>query len=98
MGRAWPVELRHLRYFIAVAKHGSFNRAAQLLHLTQPALSRQVKDLEEELAVPLLVRATNAVTLTDAGRLFFEEAREIIARAELAVQRVRNESRDETLR
>ncbi|MCD6050985.1 MAG: hypothetical protein K0Q55_2388 [Verrucomicrobia bacterium] len=92
------VELRHLRYFIAVAKHGSFNRAAQVLHLTQPALSRQVKDLEEELATPLLVRGKNAVTLTDAGRLFYEEAREVIARADLAVQRVRDEARTEVLR
>src|SRR5687767_938797 len=65
------VELRHLRYFIAVAKHGSFNRAAQRLHLTQPALSRQVKDLEEELTVPLLVRGKNAVTLTAAGFSFY---------------------------
>jgi LysR family hca operon transcriptional activator len=92
------VELRHLRYFISVAKHGSFNRAAQSLHLTQPALSRQVKDLEEELAVPLLVRGTNAVTLTAAGERFYEEAREIVARADLAVQRIRNEPCDETLR
>lgn len=92
------VELRHLRYFIAVAKHGSFNRAAQALHLTQPALSRQVKDLEEELSVPLFVRGKNAVTLTTAGDSFYEEAREIIARAELAVQRIRNEPHTEILR
>lgn len=92
------MELRHLRYFIAVAKHGSFNRAAQVLHLTQPALSRQVKDLEEELAVPLLARGKNTVTLTEAGERFYEEAREIIARAELAVQRLRNEPRAEVLR
>jgi DNA-binding transcriptional LysR family regulator len=68
------------------------------LHLTQPALSRQVKDLEEELATPLLVRGANAVTLTDAGKLFYEEALEVIARAELAVQRVRNQGRVEILR
>ena len=55
------MELRHFRYFIAVAKHGSFNRAAQTLHLTQPALSRQVKDLEEELAIQLFERGKNAV-------------------------------------
>ncbi len=98
MNKPSGVELRHLRYFIAVAKHGSFNRAAQALHLTQPALSRQVKDLEEELAVPLLARGKNAVTLTDAGERFYEEAREIIARAELAIQRVRDEPRAEVLR
>ena len=71
------MELRHLRYFVAVAAHGSFNRAAQGLHLTQPALSRQVKDLEEELQVPLLVRGKNLVTLTESGKLFYEEAREV---------------------
>jgi len=98
MKSAEAVELRHLRYFIAVAKHGSFNRAAQTLHLTQPALSRQVKDLEEELSVPLFVRGKNAVTLTAAGDSFYEEAREIIARAELAVQRVRNQPHTEILR
>ena len=64
------MELRHLRYFAAVAAHGSFNRAANSLHLTQPALSRQVKDLEDELGVRLFVRGKNAVTLTDAGELF----------------------------
>ncbi len=92
------VELRHLRYFAAVAAHGSFNRAAQNLHLTQPALSRQVKDLEEELGVPLLVRGTNAVTLTDAGERFYEEARDLLARADQAIQRVRGEARNEILR
>ena len=92
------VELRHLRYFVVVAAHGSFNRAAQVLHLTQPALSRQVKDLEMELNVPLFVRGKNAVKLTDAGERFYEEAREVLARAELAVQRVRGERRGEVLR
>ncbi len=92
------VELRHLRYFAVVAAHGSFNRAAQILHLTQPALSRQVKDLEDELGVPLLVRGKNAVTLTDAGELFYEEARDVLARADQAVQRVRGEGRNEVLR
>jgi len=75
------VELRHLRYFVAVAAHGSFNRAAGVLHLTQPALSRQVKDLEDELGVRLLARGKNAVTLTEAGELFYEDARDLLARA-----------------
>jgi len=92
------MELRHLRYFAAVAAHGSFNRAAQILHLTQPALSRQVKDLEEELGVPLLVRGKNAVTLTDAGERFYEEARDLLARADRAIQNVRGEARNEILR
>lgn len=92
------MELRHLRYFTAVAAHGSFSRAANNLHLTQPALSRQVKDLEDELGVPLLVRGTNAVTLTEAGEIFYEEARDLLARADQAVQRVRGEARNEVLR
>lgn len=92
------MELRHLRYFAAVAAHGSFSRAAQNLHLTQPALSRQVKDLEDELGVPLLVRGVNAVTLTEAGELFYEEARDLLARADQAIQRVRGEARSEVLR
>jgi LysR family transcriptional regulator, benzoate and cis,cis-muconate-responsive activator of ben and cat genes len=91
------MELRHLRYFVAVAAHGSFNRAAKFLHLTQPALSRQVKNLEEELGVLLLVRGQNRVKLTESGDLFYEEAREVIARANEAVQRVRGEARSETL-
>jgi LysR family transcriptional regulator, benzoate and cis,cis-muconate-responsive activator of ben and cat genes len=92
------MELRHLRYFTAVAAHGSFNRAAGMLHLTQPALSRQVKDLEEELGVRLLVRGPNAVTLTDAGELFYEDARDVLARADQAMRRARGESRNEVLR
>ncbi len=92
------MELRHLRYFAAVAAHGSFNRAAATLHLTQPALSRQVKDLEDELGVRLLVRGTNAVTLTGAGEVFYEEARDLLARADKAMQRVRGECRNEVLR
>src|SRR5882762_7391223 len=98
MSYCCPMELRHLRYFVAVAAHGSFNRAAEILHLTQPALSRQVKNLEGELGVPLLVRGQNTMKLTEAGDLFYEEAREVLARADEAVQRVRGEARSETLR
>lgn len=92
------MELRHLRYFAAVAAHGSFSRAAGNLHLTQPALSRQVKDLEDELGVPLFVRGKNAVTLTEAGEIFYEEARDLLARADQAIQRVRGEAKSEVLR
>lgn len=92
------MELRHLRYFAAVAAHGSFSRAAGHLHLTQPALSRQVRDLEDELGVPLFERGKNSVTLTQAGELFYEEARDLLARADQAVQRVRGEVKGETLR
>jgi len=92
------VELRHLRYFVVVAAHGSFNRAAKILHLTQPALSRQVRDLEDELGVSLFERGKNAVKLTDAGERFYDEAREVLARAELAVQRVRGKAHGDVLR
>ena len=85
MSDSSAMELRHLRYFAAVAAHGSFNRAAQNLHLTQPALSRQVKDLEEELGVPLFLRGKNTVNLTEAGELFYEEACDLLARADQAL-------------
>ena len=74
------MELRHLRYFAAVAAHGSFSRAANQLHLTQPALSRQVKSLEDEIGVALIVRGQNTISLTSAGEAFYEEAKDILAR------------------
>ena len=92
------VELRHLRYFTAVAAHGSFNRAAQVLHLTQPALSRQVKDLEDEIGVPLLVRGTNSVTLTPTGETFYEHARDILAHADRAIAAARGDRGTEVVR
>ncbi len=92
------MELRHLRYFTAVAAHGTFRKAAASLHLTQPALSRQVRDLEDELGVMLIKRGRNFATLTDAGELFYEEAREVLARAALAVERVRGGKQTEALR
>jgi DNA-binding transcriptional LysR family regulator len=92
------MELRHLRYFAAVAAHGSFNRAAKILHLTQPALSRQVKDLEEEIGAPLLVRGTNTIALTPSGEAFYEDARDLIARADQAIQRARGERGQEVVR
>ncbi len=98
LGDSSLMELRHLRYFVAVASHGSFNRAAESLHITQPPLSRQVKDLEEELGATLLVRGSNSVKLTEAGELFYEEAREVLARANDAIRRVRGESGKEILR
>jgi len=92
------VELRHLRYFCAVAEQGNFSRAAEKIHLTQPALSRQVRDLEEEIGVPLFRRGTNSTTLTEAGEVFYEEARDLLGRADRAIQRVRGEASGETLR
>lgn len=92
------MELRHLRYFTAVAAHGSFQRAARSLHVTPPALSRQVRDLEDELGVVLFLRGKNLITLTAAGESFYEEARDVLARADQAIRRVRGEGKTEILR
>jgi DNA-binding transcriptional LysR family regulator len=72
------LELRHLRYFDAVVEAGSFGRAAEQLELTQPALSRQVADLERVVGVPLLERAARGVTVTPAGESFVRSARRIL--------------------
>jgi DNA-binding transcriptional LysR family regulator len=89
------MELRHLRYFVAVAEALNFTRAAARLHLAQPALSRQVSDLEEELGVDLLTRTSHGVWLTAEGKLFLAEAREILKRAEESVTKVRALARGE---
>jgi DNA-binding transcriptional LysR family regulator len=78
------VELRQLRYFAAIVEEGSFLRAAQRLHVSQPPLSTQIKSLEDELGVQLLERSNRGVTLTAAGAVFFEETRAILARLEHA--------------
>ena len=69
------MELRHLRYFVAVAEALSFTKAAEKLRLAQPSLTRQVRNLEDEISVKLLDRSNNRVTLTDAGRLFLFECK-----------------------
>lgn len=83
------MELRVLRYFLAVAQEESISAAADYLHLTQPTLSRQLKDLEEELGRPLLVRGSRKVTLTEEGRLLRKRAREILELADKAQAEVR---------
>src|SRR5947207_2305767 len=92
------MELRHLRYFTAVAAHGSFLKAARMLHITQPAVSRQVKDLEDELGTRLLTRGKHLMTLTDAGEALYEEARDLLARADRIVARAKVRHRSEVLR
>lgn len=85
------MELRHLRYFIAVAEEQNVTRAAARLHLSQPPLSRQVRDLEVELGVALFLRAGKSVRLTEAGRFFLTKAREIVCDAETAAQQLREQ-------
>jgi DNA-binding transcriptional LysR family regulator len=79
------MELRHLRYFIGVAEEENVSRAALKLHVSQPALSRQIRDLEEELGFSLFERSAKSVRLTQAGRAFLTEARAVLQRAEHAV-------------
>jgi DNA-binding transcriptional LysR family regulator len=83
------VELRHLKYFVAVAELENVSRAALKLHVSQPALSRQIRDLEDELGFTLLERTAKSVRLTEAGRVFLAEARAVLARAEQAVKTAR---------
>src|SRR5208283_1448885 len=82
------MELRHLRYFLAVGEALSFTKAAAQLRVAQPALSRQVQDLEDELGVDLLKRSRRGVILTAEGKLFLDEARELLNRADETVEKV----------
>jgi DNA-binding transcriptional LysR family regulator len=81
------VELRHLRYFVCVAEIENVSRAALKLHISQPALSRQIRDLEDELRVVLLERTAKSVSLTEAGRVFLKEARAVLERADQAIRK-----------
>ena len=83
------MELRHLRYFVAVAEEENVTRAAERLHVSQPPLSRQIRDLEDELSVTLFERTARTVRLTTAGKLFWEEAKAVLQRVEEAVQLVK---------
>jgi len=80
------MELRHLRYFVAVADQLSFTKAAQELRVAQPALSRQIRQLEEEMGVKLLERNRRAVALTQGGAAFLSEARAVLRQSENAVR------------
>jgi LysR family hca operon transcriptional activator len=79
------MELRHFRYFVAVAEAGSLTVAAgQKLHTSQPSLSRQIRDLEDEVGTPLLTRRARGIELTPAGRAFLDHARAVLSQAEAA--------------
>jgi LysR family transcriptional regulator, hca operon transcriptional activator len=81
------MELRHLRYFIAVGEELNFTRAAQRLNTAQPSLSQQIRHLEAELGLPLLARTKRSVALTEGGKVFLVDARRILAHLDRAVQR-----------
>jgi len=90
------VELRHVRYFIAVAEYLNFRKAAEQLHIAQPPLSRQIRQLEEDLGVVLLVRDKHRVELTKAGHAFLEQARKLIVQAGHAAEAARHAQKGES--
>ena len=92
------MELRHLRYFTAVAEELHFRRAAERLHVAQPAVSEQVRKLEQELGVRLFDRTQRSVSLTPAGAALLEEARRVLRAADVAQQAARSAGETETMR
>jgi DNA-binding transcriptional LysR family regulator len=89
------MELRHLRYFLAVAEALNFTKAAALLRVAQPALSRRVQDLEDEIGVDLLKRSSRGVVLTAEGKVFLDKTRQILKLADEGVEQVRALARGE---
>jgi DNA-binding transcriptional LysR family regulator len=80
------MELRHLRYFCAVAEHQGFSKTARLLHISQSAISEQISDLEKEVGGPLLIRGRQKLLLTPHGEVFLEEAKKVLAASDRAIE------------
>ncbi|MDB5963166.1 MAG: LysR family transcriptional regulator, partial [Massilia sp.] len=89
------MDLRHLRYFIAVAEELHFTKAAERLHIAQPPLSKQIRQLEAEMGVTLLQRTNRHIELTDAGRVFLEKAKQILLATSSAVTETQRTQRGE---
>ena len=83
------MELRHFRYFVAVAEAENVSRAALKLHVSQPGLSRQIRDLEDEIGFQLFERSAKSLKLTDAGKTFLTEAKSVLQHADDAVKKAR---------
>src|SRR5678815_5089838 len=90
------MELRHLRYFVAVGEEEHFGRAAQRLRVAQPALSRQIQDLEREIGFELFDRLSRGVKISAAGKLFLEEARRILHQVHEATERAQRVARGQS--
>ena len=90
------MELRHLRYFVAVAEELHFTRAAERLGIKQPPLSLQIRQLEQEIGTPLFRRLTRGVELTESGMLLLEKARNILRDVEQTKVSVQRRARGET--
>jgi len=90
------MEFRHLRYFVAVGEALSFTKAAERLRLAQPSLTRQVRNLEDEIGVKLLDRSNNRVALTEAGRLFLFDSKKLLAMCAESIAAVQRMNRGES--